>query len=173
MAPRRRAPAPLIASLASVAGAAALALALAHVRADWRPELLALGTLGCATWGIGLLWRRGGLVAHGVAAIGLEAVLGLAALNHPGAGVGVVGPALLLAAEAGFLAVELPPQVRGGPAACDRGLWIGAIAVAGWLLGVVILDSGVTEPVAILDAAAVSAVLALAAGLTRALRQRD
>jgi hypothetical protein len=172
MAPRRRAPAPLIAGLASLAGAAALAVALAHLSADWRPELLALGALGCATWGLGLLWRRDDLVAHGVAAIGLEAVIGVAALKHAGGGVALLGPALLLAAEAGFLAVELPPQVRGGPAALDRGLWIDAIAVTSWLLGVLILDSGVTEPVALLDAAAVGAVLALAGGLTWALRRR-
>jgi hypothetical protein len=172
MAPRRRAPASLIAGLASLAGAAALAVALAHLSADWRPELLVPGALGCGTWGLGLVWHRGDLVASGVVAIGLEAVIGVAALEHAGAGVAVLGPALLLAAEAGFLAVELPPQVRGGPAALDRGLWIGAIALAGWLLGVLILDSGVTEPVALLDAAAVGAVLALAGGLTWALRRR-
>ncbi len=47
------------------------------------------------------------------------------------------------------------------------------LALAGWLLGVLIVDSGVTEPVALLDAAAVGAVLALAGGLTWALRRRD
>ena len=44
--------------------------------------------------------------------------------------------------------------------------------LAGWLLGVLIVDSGVTELVALLDAAAVAAVLALAGGLTWALRRR-
>jgi hypothetical protein len=172
MAPSRRAPASLIAGLVSLAGAAALAVALAHVSGDWRPVLLVAGALGAAAWGLGLLWRRRDLVASGVVAIGFEAVIGVAALEHAGAGVAVLGPALVLAAEAGFLAVELPPEVRGGPAALDRGLWIGAIALAGWLLGVLILDSGVTEPVALLDAAAVAAVLALAGGVTWALRRR-
>jgi hypothetical protein len=173
MAPSLRGPASLIAYVASLAGAAALAATLARVPGDWHPELLILGALGCVPWALGLLRRRGDLFAVGVVAIGLEAVVGLAALKDPGAGVAVIGPALLVAAEAGFLAIELPPQVPGTPAALDRGLWIGAIAAAGWLLGILILGTGITGPDVVLDATAVTAVLALTGGLAHALRWRD
>jgi hypothetical protein len=173
MASRRRGPASLIACVASLGGAAALAAALARNPGDWRPELLALAAVGCAAWALGLLRRRGDLVAIGVVAVGLEAVIALAAIKHADADVALVGPALLLAAEAGFLATELPPEVRGGPAALDRGLRVGAIALAGWLVGVLGLGSGVTAPDAVLDAAAVTVVLVLTGGLARALRRRD
>jgi hypothetical protein len=173
MAPSRRDPTTLSAGPASLASAAALAVALARMAGDWRPGLLILGALGCAAWGRGLLRRRADLVAQGVAAIGLEAVIALADLKYPGTGVALVGPALLLAAEAGFLAVELPPQLAGGPAALDRALRVGAIALAGWLVGLLVLGTGASGPDAVLDAAAVTAVLALAGGLARALRRRD
>jgi hypothetical protein len=172
MAPSRRDPTTLSARLVSLASAAALAVALARTPGDWRPGLLILGALGCAGWARGLLRRRADLVAQGVVAIGLEAIVALAALKHAGADVALAGPALLLAAEAGFLAVELPPQLTGRPAALDRGLRIGAIALAGWLVGILVLGNGVTAPDAILDAAAVTAVLALAGGLAWALRPR-
>jgi hypothetical protein len=173
MAPSRRDPTTLSAGLASLVGAATLAVALARTPGDWRPGLLILGALGCAAWARGLLRRRADLVAQGVAAIGLEAVVALAALKHAGADIALVGPALLLAAEAGFLAAELPPQLAGGPAALDRGLRVGAMALAGSLVGVLVLGSGVTAPDAILDVAAVTAVLALAGGLAWVLRRRN
>jgi hypothetical protein len=174
MAPSRRDPTSLSVGLASLAGAAALAVALADIPRDWRRAgLLVVGALGCAAWGRGLLRRRADLVAQGVVAIGLEAIVALAALKHAGAGVALVGPALLLAAEAGFLAIELRPELAGGPAALDRGLRVGAIALAGCLVGALVLGSGVTAPDAVLDAAAVIAVLALTGGLAWALRRSD
>ena len=170
MAPRHRDPAALTLRAGSLAGAVCLAAALAHAPGDWRPGLLLIWALGVALWARALCRGRADLLAPGVTLVGVEGVLGLAAVHHAAAAVALAGPALLVAAEAGFLALELPPPVPGLAATLDRAPRVAAIAFGGWLVGLLMLG-GLNGPRTALDLVAVVAVVALAAGLTWALRR--
>jgi hypothetical protein len=158
---------------ATVAAAGGLAAVLARLPGDWRPGLVVLGAAGVVLWARGVLRGRADQIAAGVGVLGAQALLALAAVRHPGAGVPLLGPALLVAAEAAFLSVELRPLRRGVEAAlADRALRIGAVALGGWLAGVLVLGAGDAASGAdtLLDVVAGMAAAGLAAGVLLALR---
>jgi hypothetical protein len=103
-----------------------------------------LGAAGAAVLAIGLVLRRGLLVTAGIALVGAGYGVSLIGAGLDGAA-GLVAGGLVLAAELAYWAIEPGAAVRlGREATGRRGAFAGALALAGGILGALLVAAGST-----------------------------
>ena len=174
----RKSDARVAAGIVAVAGAALLALAARLAAADAPKVAGVAGLAGAALLALGLLTRKGAPVTAGLALVGAGYGLSLVGKGlDPWACLFAGG--LVAVAELAYWALEPGAAVRIGRAAtARRAVLSGSIALAAVLIGALLL-AVVSAPVrggaalGVLGVTAIAAILAVAVGLMRSLRDSN